>query len=111
MRVRLTMKTWAKKNQNVSFLNGLIVSNFDQSIIYMFSLTILYVGCCIYKKQLEFGESSSEEDEDECDHCFGHVEKKKKNRKGKDGDDGDTHDDDGENGSQENHPDGKMCDS
>jgi len=40
--------------------------------------------CCIYKKPLEFGESSSEEDEDECEHCFGHVEKKKKNQRKKD---------------------------
>lgn len=40
-----------------------------------------FKGCCIYKKPLEFGESSSDDDEDECDHCFGHVEKKKKNRK------------------------------
>lgn len=38
-------------------------------------------GCCIYKKPVEFGESSSDDDEDECDHCFGHVEKKKKNRR------------------------------
>jgi protein phosphatase 1 regulatory subunit 11 len=36
--------------------------------------------CCIYVKPLEFGESSSEE-EDECENCHGHVELKKKNRK------------------------------
>ncbi|XP_055859284.1 E3 ubiquitin-protein ligase PPP1R11 isoform X2 [Episyrphus balteatus] len=35
--------------------------------------------CCIYKKPLVFGESSSE-DEEECEHCFGHPEKKIKNR-------------------------------
>ncbi|XP_055550097.1 E3 ubiquitin-protein ligase PPP1R11 [Wyeomyia smithii] len=35
--------------------------------------------CCIYKKPLQFGESSSES-EDECEHCFGHVELKKKNK-------------------------------
>ncbi|KAJ8917430.1 hypothetical protein NQ315_005477 [Exocentrus adspersus] len=34
--------------------------------------------CCIYEKPRKFGESSSEESEDECDHCHGHVEKKKK---------------------------------
>ena len=34
--------------------------------------------CCIYKKTRAFGESSSDEDE-ECEHCFGHPEKKKKN--------------------------------
>lgn len=32
--------------------------------------------CCIYVKPREFGESSSES-EDECEHCFGHVEMKK----------------------------------
>ncbi|XP_037024688.1 E3 ubiquitin-protein ligase PPP1R11 [Bradysia coprophila] len=35
--------------------------------------------CCIYRKPMEFGESSSE-DEDECDNCFGHVENKKKKK-------------------------------
>lgn len=48
---------------------------------------IFISGCCIYKKPVEFGESSSDDDEDECDHCFGHVEKKKKNRR-KNGDSG-----------------------
>lgn len=41
----------------------------------------VFLGCCIYQKPLAFGESSSEEDDDECEHCFGHVEKKKKNQK------------------------------
>ncbi|KAH8385751.1 hypothetical protein KR009_003073, partial [Drosophila setifemur] len=36
--------------------------------------------CCIYKKTLAFGESSSEDDE-ECEHCFGHPERRKKNVK------------------------------
>jgi len=36
--------------------------------------------CCIYKKPHNFDESSSEEDEDECDNCSGHVEHK--HRKG-----------------------------
>ncbi|XP_062545511.1 E3 ubiquitin-protein ligase PPP1R11 [Armigeres subalbatus] len=35
--------------------------------------------CCIYVKPREFGESSSES-EDECEHCFGHVEQKKKRK-------------------------------
>ncbi|KXJ75986.1 hypothetical protein RP20_CCG010521 [Aedes albopictus] len=35
--------------------------------------------CCIYVKPREFGESSSES-EDECEHCFGHVERKKKRK-------------------------------
>uniref|UniRef100_A0A4Y0BKH9 E3 ubiquitin-protein ligase PPP1R11 n=1 Tax=Anopheles funestus TaxID=62324 RepID=A0A4Y0BKH9_ANOFN len=56
--------------------------------------------CCIYVKPRVFGESSSES-EDECEHCFGHVELKKKNQKvppmpakRDDGDNGD--DDDGD---------------
>ncbi|EDW76318.1 uncharacterized protein Dwil_GK14722 [Drosophila willistoni] len=36
--------------------------------------------CCIYRKPLAFGESSSEDDED-CEHCFGHPERRKKNSK------------------------------
>ncbi|XP_017097223.2 E3 ubiquitin-protein ligase PPP1R11 [Drosophila bipectinata] len=36
--------------------------------------------CCIYRKPLAFGESSSEDDED-CEHCFGHPEKRKRNAK------------------------------
>ncbi|XP_045514526.1 E3 ubiquitin-protein ligase PPP1R11-like [Pieris brassicae] len=33
--------------------------------------------CCIYEKPRRFGESDSEESDDECEHCFGHVEKKR----------------------------------
>lgn len=57
--------------------------------VSLFSLLFLIKipGCCIYKKQLAFGESSSEESEDECDHCYGHVEVKKKNSKKKNGND------------------------
>ncbi|XP_035914782.1 E3 ubiquitin-protein ligase PPP1R11 [Anopheles stephensi] len=57
--------------------------------------------CCIYVKPRAFGESSSES-EDECEHCFGHVELKKKNQKvppmpaKRDGDDNDD-DGDGNN--------------
>ncbi|CAD6997638.1 protein phosphatase 1 regulatory subunit 11 [Ceratitis capitata] len=36
--------------------------------------------CCIYKKPVNFGESSSSDDE-ECEHCFGHPEKRRKNVK------------------------------
>lgn len=48
-------------------------------IIYI-AAYVPYIGCCIYRKPLAFGESSSDED-DECEHCFGHPEKRKKNRK------------------------------
>lgn len=41
-------------------------------------LSVFSKGCCIYKKPTQFGESSSSDSEDECDHCHGHVEKKKK---------------------------------
>lgn len=34
------------------------------------------LGCCIYEKPRAFGESSSESDDDECEHCKGHVERK-----------------------------------
>ncbi|CAN8004111.1 unnamed protein product [Ixodes hexagonus] len=30
--------------------------------------------CCIYEKPRQFGESSSESDDDECANCRGHVE-------------------------------------
>ncbi|KFM80032.1 Protein phosphatase 1 regulatory subunit 11, partial [Stegodyphus mimosarum] len=33
--------------------------------------------CCIYEKPREFGESSSESD-DECEHCKGHMERKRR---------------------------------
>lgn len=32
--------------------------------------------CCIYKKPHDFGESSSDSEDEDCDHCRGHVEKK-----------------------------------
>ncbi|XP_023012351.1 E3 ubiquitin-protein ligase PPP1R11 [Leptinotarsa decemlineata] len=35
--------------------------------------------CCIFNKPRSFGESSSEDSDDECDHCHGHVERKKNN--------------------------------
>lgn len=41
---------------------------------------VLFSGCCIYEKPRKFGESSSSESDDECDHCQGHVERKKKRR-------------------------------
>ncbi|KAG6452970.1 hypothetical protein O3G_MSEX007895 [Manduca sexta] len=33
--------------------------------------------CCIYEKPHRFGESDSEESDDECEHCFGHVERRR----------------------------------
>ncbi|KAJ0181551.1 hypothetical protein K1T71_002273 [Dendrolimus kikuchii] len=33
--------------------------------------------CCIYEKPHKFGESDSEDSDDECEHCFGHVEKRR----------------------------------
>lgn len=32
--------------------------------------------CCVYKKPHNFGESSSDSEEEDCDHCRGHVEKR-----------------------------------
>ena len=32
--------------------------------------------CCIYQKPHNFGESSSDSEQDDCDNCRGHVEKR-----------------------------------
>ncbi|KAK3886740.1 hypothetical protein Pcinc_009118 [Petrolisthes cinctipes] len=37
--------------------------------------------CCVYVKPHEINDSSSDTDDDECEHCSGHVEKKKKKKK------------------------------
>ncbi|XP_070154249.1 E3 ubiquitin-protein ligase PPP1R11-like isoform X2 [Polyergus mexicanus] len=34
--------------------------------------------CCIYEKPKTFGESSSEDSDDECEHCHGHKDAHKK---------------------------------
>ncbi|XP_053996738.1 E3 ubiquitin-protein ligase PPP1R11-like isoform X6 [Hylaeus anthracinus] len=34
--------------------------------------------CCIYEKPRTFGESSSEDSDDECEHCHGHKDIHKK---------------------------------
>lgn len=70
------MKIWAKRNRNVRDIFLFILE-----VFFNLFKCISCLGCCIYRKPLEFGESSSEEDDDECEHCFGHVEKKKKNPK------------------------------
>lgn len=36
------------------------------------------VGCCIYEKSRTFGESSSEDSDDECEHCHGQKDAHKK---------------------------------
>ena len=36
------------------------------------------LGCCIYEKPKTFGESSSEDSDDECEHCHGHKDDHKK---------------------------------
>lgn len=50
--------------------------------------------CCVYVKPKVFGESSSES-EDECEHCFGHVELKKKPHKHSNSKDKELHDEPG----------------
>ena len=47
---------------------------------YILAVYHFYVvlGCCIYEKPHRFDESDSEESDDECEHCFGHVERKHK---------------------------------
>lgn len=39
---------------------------------------LLFIGCCIYEKPKTFGESSSEDSDDECEHCHGHKDAHKK---------------------------------
>lgn len=51
--------------------------------------------CCVYRKPMQFGESSSETD-DECENCYGHVEVKKVHRKKKKGGPSGSPDDDGQ---------------
>lgn len=44
--------------------------------------SLLFKGCCIYEKPKEFGESSSEESDDECEHCHGHKDSHSQNKSG-----------------------------
>lgn len=37
--------------------------------------------CCVYVKPHTFGESSSESEDDECEHCRGHVERRQRSKK------------------------------
>ena len=32
--------------------------------------------CCVYQKPHKYDESSSDSEDDDCDHCRGHVEKR-----------------------------------
>lgn len=34
-------------------------------------------GCCIYEKPKKFGESSSDDSDDECENCLGHKDNHK----------------------------------
>ncbi|CAB3231529.1 unnamed protein product [Arctia plantaginis] len=38
--------------------------------------------CCVYEKPHKFGESDSEDSDDECEHCAGHVERRKLKKSG-----------------------------
>ena len=79
-KIRWTMNIWPARNPNVrrsietTCVNGRIT--FTLFCFFMFC-----AGCCVYKKPHDFGESSSESEDDECDHCQGHVEQK--NSKGR----------------------------
>lgn len=67
--------------------------------------------CCVYKKPMQFGESSSETD-DECENCYGHVEVKKKHmkkRKKKGSGGGGGSDDQGSDKEDENKPGRDKC--
>lgn len=85
---RIVSSRWSTNTitlMHCHFLEFEIYSIIDD-LPFLLILSLL-TGCCIYKKQLDFGESSSEESEDECDHCFGHVEIKKKKHFKKNGSD------------------------
>lgn len=62
----------------------LIINYFSLDVfkcnLYCIILLHLSIGCCIYKRPLMFGESSSEDDED-CENCCGHPEKRRRNKK------------------------------
>ncbi|CAG9567582.1 unnamed protein product [Danaus chrysippus] len=45
--------------------------------------------CCIYEKPRRWDESDSESD-DECEHCFGHVERRRRHQHATTGDTTDT---------------------
>lgn len=51
-----------------------------QTVKILHILVIYVPGCCIYEKPRKFGESSSSDSDNECDHCQGHVERKKKKK-------------------------------
>lgn len=48
------------------------------TFIYKSLIYIIIIGCCIYEKPRNFGESSSEDSDDECEHCHGHKDAHKK---------------------------------
>jgi protein phosphatase 1 regulatory subunit 11 len=48
--------------------------NFPLTVVCIEIFTF-FSGCCIYEKPKLFGESSEEDDDDECGHCRGHKKK------------------------------------
>ncbi|KPJ13267.1 Protein phosphatase 1 regulatory subunit 11 [Papilio machaon] len=52
----------------------------DRPVKYHEHTVVVYKGCCIYEKPRRFDESESESSEDECENCFGHVERRHKHR-------------------------------
>ena len=68
-------------------------------------------GCCVYVKPRAYDDSETE-DEDDCDHCRGHVEKKKKHGTKESGDnDGDPVGKGERNGHHHDHNNGKAMSS
>lgn len=62
-------KFWRKMPQKLNFLYCLLLKVL---------IEIFFSGCCIYEKPKKFGESSSDESDDECEHCHGHKDAHKK---------------------------------
>ena len=57
--------------------------SFNSWVLYRILIFIYLsklLGCCVYVKPKDFDVTSSEESDDECEHCTGHVEKKRKNK-------------------------------
>lgn len=64
-------------NEHMGRKKSKCTSHYYHSLhVYNKIVSCFFTGCCVYRKPHQFGESSSESEDDECDHCQGHVELK-----------------------------------
>ncbi|XP_053996737.1 E3 ubiquitin-protein ligase PPP1R11-like isoform X5 [Hylaeus anthracinus] len=81
--VRLRLRK-PKPNKKVQWTQGTVdnehMNKKKSKCKLSFNITYLcnILGCCIYEKPRTFGESSSEDSDDECEHCHGHKDIHKK---------------------------------